>query len=838
MGYQMLHFSYRRVMISSRVIQHVSRCRGQQIIAKRVFSQTARAGDIVTGEDHGSGFTISRAPSKRKALVRSVAAPQYNPTAAGETVVGDLIHDIKTDLQRLQDASQPKASLTHSDPPSKSQGKKASQKGKDDHSSSTAPKVSPERKSLPSPRQFSIVSPDPKHTTKEQILRLVLGRARMTRAQYFGDLSNLSADEAIVMLVTPAFARWLEDESFIKSLLERLTYNLDGGKRNYVVVVGAVVDGLAPSPNDIPRAECTGPLEGLSFMHGSRAQVLTSESVWRAESFKANTSNPDKLAHLILSGKPRFKPSEQALATTISLPLANTLFVNGKHSTLEVSQWTRKDEGEYKRIRSIEKQYQHIKAFHHESTMVPPIFVPAVPLTLPRPIANGLGNIIRQLAFGPEDTDNRPASSELETQVTRYMEYSKLHTNIGVWALIYRKGVLDPNLKATTLEATENLESIWGNDDENLRFVGTQLALGAILCRVVSGGGGWGAKQGLLSLDPQVTYEDVSPAGFEHTPYSTEHEQGSTLGNLARRGDHIQFFTINPDKLKDHDSPMKDSASAEEVSDLHSSASDEKLAAEKFITREPEKTGLDLREASDLSWSKRSVFGVIPSTIDKIPTSETSGESTAVTQAVPFLPFRKGEFGAVSESGIYLHSSYQKRVNHTGYDHINTKIDMPYSYLYRDQPGTSHIDTVEHKLKRSLGPRGPHHAEGIASPRKVASVFKAINGRFPTREEEACRLFEERGELFFQANGYRPYPEEAEKLRLAAEKSTLSFGSEPPPDRDPPLTKIRVGHTQWPKFSGEEEKPLPIRRVHVKYTEIRLKLNNTVEAHEEHPPSS
>lgn len=164
MGYQMLHFSYRRVMISSRVVQHVSRCRGQQIIAKRVFSQTARAGDIVTGEDHGSGFTISRAPSKRKALVRSVAAPRYNPTAAGETVVGDLIYDIKMDLQRLQDASQPKASLTHSDPPSKSQGKKASQKGKDDHSSSTAPKVSSERKSLPSPRQFSIVSPDPKHT--------------------------------------------------------------------------------------------------------------------------------------------------------------------------------------------------------------------------------------------------------------------------------------------------------------------------------------------------------------------------------------------------------------------------------------------------------------------------------------------------------------------------------------------------------------------------------------------------------------------------------------------------------------------------------------------------
>ncbi|RAL66814.1 hypothetical protein DID88_007597 [Monilinia fructigena] len=777
----------------------------------RVIHNTARAGDSVTDEGHGSGFIISRAPSKRNALVRCVAGPKYHPAAAGETIVEDLVHDIKTDLQRLQGASQQKTSLTDSHRPSTSQDKTPSRKGSDEHSSSTTPNASPERESsLPYPRQFSILSPDPKHTTKEQVLRLVLRRARMTRAQYFGDFSNFSAEDAIVILVTPAFAKWLEDESFIKGLLERLTYHHGEGKTSYAVVVGAVVDALAPSPNDIPRAERTGPLEGLSFMHGSRTQVLTSKSVWKPESFKTNATNPDKLAHLILSGKPRFKQSEQALATTISLPLANTLFVNGKHSTLEVSQWSRRGGCEYKRIRHVEKQYQHIKAFHHESTMVPPIFVPAVPLSLPRPIANGLGNIVRQLAFGPEDTDNRPASSELETQVTRYMEYSKLHTNIGVWALIYRKGILDPNLKATTLEATENLESIWGNDDENLRFVGTQLALGAILCRVVSGGGGWGAKQGLLSLDPQVTYEDISPATFEHTPYSIEHGQGTTLGNLARRGDYIQFFTINPDKLKDYDSLMKDSASAE-VSDLDSSASDEEPAVE--------------------NWSKRSVFGVVPSTIDKLPTSEVSGESTALANTAPFLTFRKGEFGAVSESGIYLHSSHQRRVNDTSYEHINTKIDMPYSYLYREQPGTSHIETIEYKLKRSLGPRGPRDADGIASPRRVASVFKAINGRFPTREEEAFRLFEERRELFFKAQGYKPYPEEAEKLRLAAEKSKLSFST-------PPLTKIRVGHTQWPRFSGEKERPLPIRRVKAKFAELRLTFYNPAEKREETSPSS
>ncbi|QSZ32110.1 hypothetical protein DSL72_001679 [Monilinia vaccinii-corymbosi] len=818
MRYQVFNLSHQRVIISSRVIQNAHCSRGQRIIAKRTFSQAARAGHSLGDEDHESGFEISRVRSMRKGVVRLVALPENHSTVAGETVVGDVVHDIKSDLQRLRDASQPKSSSTDSDRSSnKAQDKKSVKKGSDDHSDPTTSTASLVRKpSLPKPRQFSIVSPDPKHTTKEQILQMVAKRGRMTRAQYFGEFSNFSVEEAVVILVTPAFAKWLEDdENFIKPLLKSFTYHHENGKLNSVVVVGAVVDGLAPSPNDIPIAERVGPLEGFSFMHGLRTQVLGQKNVWNPELFKKSTTDADKLSHLIILGKPRRNPGEHSLATTIHLPLANTLFVNGKQSTLEISQWTRRSGGEYKRLRSGLKQYQHIKAFHHESTMIPPIFVPAVPLTLPRPIASGLGNIVRQLSFGPEDTDNRSASSELETQVTRYMKYCGLDTTIGVWALIYRTGLLDPNLKAMTLERTENLESTWGDDEKNLRYVGSRLALGAILCRVVSGGGGWGAKQGLLSLDPQVTYEDIASPRFDYTPQSIEEGQDSTLGNLARRGDHIQFFTINPDKLKEYEAPMEDLASAE-PSSSDSSVSDEKVALEKYITREPAKTDLNLRESLDLTWSHRSVFGVVPSTIDKLPKSDTAEESTA---RVPFFSFRKGEFGAVSESGIFLHSSHQKRLQDTGYEHISTKIDMPYSYLYRDQPGTLHTETAEYKLKRALGPRGARDADGIAPPRKMAKVFKAIHGRFPTREEEALRLFEERREIFFKVHGYRPYPEEAERLKLAAAKSRLAFGDDDWDARqnEPPLRKIRVGHTQWPKFSPQEEKDSPpIRKIALK----------------------
>ncbi|KAI9642334.1 hypothetical protein NHQ30_009136 [Ciborinia camelliae] len=761
----MLHFSYRRVMISSRIIHNVSRSPSRQRITKRVFSQTARAGNIDKDEEHGNGFKISRISSSRQKLVRSVTVPAYNPTVAGETVVENLGDNTKSGPQL---ALQPKMKIFTKDScqsSTESQDDNSNKNINDGHSDSTTSKVVLKSKSMPIPRQFSISSPDPKRTTKEEVLKLIKSRSRMSKAQYFGDYTSFGSEEAVVILVTPAFAKWLEDdENFIKGVLECLTHHHVDNKPNYVVVVAAVVDGLAPSPGDIPIAERAGPLEGFSFLYGVRTQLLSPKNVWEPESYKNDLTNPAKLSHLIFSGKSCSKQSEQSLATTISLPLANTLFVNGKHSTLETSQWTRRNMGEYKCLQSVEKQYQRIKVFHHESTTIPPIFVPAVPLTLPRPIANGLGNIIRQLSFGPEDTDNRPASSELESQVTRYMAFSERHATIGVWALIYRKEILDPNLKATTLEMTEQLESTWGNDDQNLRFVGTQIALGAILCRVVSGGGGWGSKQGLLSLDPQLTYEDIASARFDYTPHSIEEGQDSKLGNLARRGDHIQFFTINPNKLKEYETPMEHPTSTDILGVDHN-VSDDRVAVEKYITKEPEKTGLTMLEAIDLSWSNKVVFGVVPSTIDKLPQSEINDASTALKDKVPFLNFRKGEFGAVTESGIYLHSSHQKRVTDKAFELINTKIDMPYSYLYRDQPGTSPQEIAEHEEKLLLGSEAASLPEGGSSK--------------------------------------------------------LSLEGNDTPKTHPLIRKWRVGHTRWPKFSPQPETKSPIRRVNVGTSETK-----------------
>ncbi|KAF7896878.1 uncharacterized protein EAF01_009281 [Botrytis porri] len=837
MGYQMLNLSCRRVMISSKVIHNVGRCPRRQGIAKRAFSLTAKVGDVMK-EDNESGFKISRVGSTRQTLVRSIfASATYYPSVSGETVLGDLVDDVKSDLQK----SSEKAPLTGGGRTRMRQIR--NKRAKDDSSSSITPNMVLDRKpSSLSPRQFSIISPDPKRTTKEQVLQLISNRARMTKARYLADPSLNPPEEAVVILVTPAFANWLEDENFIKQVLECFTYHHVDGKPNYVVVVGAVVDGLVPSPDDIPIAERAGPLEGFSFLHGLRSRVLRPDNVWNPESFKDNAKNPDKLSHLIISGNKLQKPWELALSTTISLPLANTLFVNGKHSTLEIAKWTRRNEGEYKCIQREQKQYQHIKAFHYENTMIPPIFVPAVPLTLPRPIANGLGNIVRQLSFGSGDTDNRPASSELETQVTRFMEYSNLHTNIGVWALIYRKELLDPNLKASTLESAEDLESTWSNDDKNLRFVGTQIALGAILCRVVSGGGGWGAKQGLLSLDPQMTYEDIVSASFEYTDQSMEKAQDSTLGNLARRGDHIQFFTINPSKLKEPGTPM-DIPESNETTDANSIV-DDKVARKRLLTQEPEKTELNLRDATDLSWSSRTTFGVVPSTIDEIPSYDIHDSSTS-NETLPFLSFHKGEFGAVSESGIYLHSSHQKRINAKSHELINTKIDMPYSYIYRDQPGTSPKQTEEYKMRmNSLLGRFSSDAKNSESLFEMTSRFIVTTGRVPTREEqnellEKCNInprivaAKKKGGVTYA----RMLVWEAEKemknmisqARLLSRETGMHEAFEkifPEVEERNVIRKKRVGHTRWPKFVGEKERrEVEVRKVKVFPTEKKFRFS-------------
>jgi len=149
----------------------------------------------------------------------------------------------------------------------------------------------------------------------------------------------------------------------------------------------------------------------------------------------------------------------------------------------------------------------------------------------------------------------------------------------------------------------------------------------------VSGGGGWGPKQGLLSLDPQKTLNEVEEPRLVSLDGSLEEQQISALGNIAKPGDYIQFFVGNRRKH---------------------------ISSEKRLNYgDPKKRSV--------------VIGTAPSTIDDVPSPETSTE----------IKIRPGHFGCASQSGIYI-SQKSSESKQFGSENptFSSKVDMPHSYAY------------------------------------------------------------------------------------------------------------------------------------------------------------
>ncbi len=425
----------------------------------------------------------------------------------------------------------------------------------------------------------------------------------------------------VCILATPTFASWLEASSeFIPKALQSVVGRSNAG---YVDVVCAVVDGLAPRP--ISMKDPSG--EGFSIWRRSNVP----DDVWVQD---ATVSSPTLQSTLTL----------QRGRDTLTLPLANTLFRNGRHSTLLISRW--KSTGESFKINraQIEKQNVLLRGLGGKKSYYPiRSCIPSIPLTPMRRVQDGLGNIVRTIDFGQEGVKNvGPASRELEQSVTEYLaQEGHGSSTVNVWALIIpqdtslahfvrsmeAKGTL--NTGVDVLRTQTSFSSI-----KKRHYIGKLIRRGAILCRVLSGGGGWGAKQGLLSLDPQTTYSTSNESRYDDSEGSPDRQQVSALGNLAQEGAFIQFLVA-----------PKTFESLEE--------SDEEYAE---FTRQS------------------TVFGVVPSTVDDIP-DETQEEAEFKLQV------HHGHFGCVSESGLFFRG-LQAKTGPSNPRVVETKIDLPYSYAY------------------------------------------------------------------------------------------------------------------------------------------------------------
>lgn len=253
-------------------------------------------------------------------------------------------------------------------------------------------------------------------------------------------------DRAAVILASPKFATWLNDKSFMAdlvSVLQRPGARDAGAVSPRYHIAAAVVDGLSP------RAPSRELQEGLSIHLGLRKNLLpylwASTSTEDAPPTKPQRadSEPSSTLSILL---PRQRKSDKDARITLTLPLANTMFQNGRRSTLLVSEWAQADGphmSPFKLVRMAEKRNQVIDLPPTPNQDKVTIRLPVSPITQPRKVLEGLGNILARIEINGEPS---PASKELQANITRLLQARGALSppdsgsgRPGVWALVYPK---------------------------------------------------------------------------------------------------------------------------------------------------------------------------------------------------------------------------------------------------------------------------------------------------------------------------------------------------------------------------------------------------------------
>ena len=392
-------------------------------------------------------------------------------------------------------------------------------------------------------------------------------------------------------------------------------------------VLAAVVDRI-PHPRRPVEGQATHPHAPLEFRdqdgsEGVSVAVLISSSatpdLWsvRQESKERETMTIQQRCTLsfafssisFMSSQGQ-KPDDQLPASQmLQLPIANTLFQNGKTSTLFAQQWILQRESDSKVKLSLNKrkwlpqQTLHFVDLLAEKKMLlhQSLHSYLTQITPARVITAAIGNIIRKINVGGSFDENTPASEELEKAISGGIEKGKIHAQpAGVWALVKPR-------ERISLDESRFVEPISGLD-----LLQSAILSGCRLHKVLSGGGGWGEKQGLLALDPDSDYISRQQ-GFQSSfgdDQDAEVEKLQALGEVVKPGDMVTFYVSNPS-----------------------------LAPGSAIDLQPDSA--DSKSSAPLSL----IFGSLPSTMDAIPNT-TSTQSNCV--------MIRNHFGMLSEQGMSL----------------------------------------------------------------------------------------------------------------------------------------------------------------------------------------
>nr|OQO29181.1 hypothetical protein B0A51_09383 [Rachicladosporium sp. CCFEE 5018] len=464
----------------------------------------------------------------------------------------------------------------------------------------------------------------------------------------------------LTILLTPGSADLAQDETLPHRIFAKLA-DPDRSSTSLDSIV-AVVDKL-PLEGHEP-----GAVEGMSYMLLRNTTALDSNL---HRPLQSSAMKPGSLNFVVPANREAF--GHRSVPITAQLPLAQTTFTNGLVSTLLHRSYTvapgstpRLQSTQYLESATIALPFQTLNSHFFFSA-------PLIPLTPLREIRHVMGNIIRQIAAHPSvpgrtttnstdwsllpDDTTMPASEELEKAVTAYFTALELPPSaVQIWALVLPTSFsigrtmkrLERQSASPPLFEAETIRAAWRPDaetHEQLRqctgaLVGQALAFDGRLVRVLSGGGGWGKKAGLLSLDPDTQYftrelRQDSGWAFDFGNEDAEAMKLEALGEIVKEGERIMFL-IGPENL---DNSFRWAHA-------------------------------DKREKSRFGIASRGVtLGVIPSSVDAV--APTPSPNAPVT-----LVHHPGRFGLLSEGGMAF-----ARTMPSG-DVQRTKFDVPGGRLW------------------------------------------------------------------------------------------------------------------------------------------------------------
>ncbi|KAJ6446289.1 6-phosphogluconate dehydrogenase [Purpureocillium lavendulum] len=344
-----------------------------------------------------------------------------------------------------------------------------------------------------------------------------------------GVLTNTDGHDAAVILATPNFARQLEDSDLVSRFAKALCGSSDVTEFH---VLCAIVDHVTPALGE------SGKMHGFSILRGRLHDTLP--ELWLPSPPRSREDMDSVSALTFNLGNP-----------SVTLPLARTTFQNNRASTLLTSRFDM-TQGTAKLAQSGEKYSQCINILLDEpprSTADLGLWAPLSPITRARVVTESFGNIIRGVEV---DGKSQPASTELEDSVDTMFKYRTSSDAtpgpMGVWAMV--SPVPEPDNAPDPTPILQGKGATRDAVEITAQYIEEEFGSGGYLFQILSGGGGWGAKKGLLSLDPQRTHFSLS-----EEEEMTRFMQTMENSGFAPAGSQIQFYV--PAQAPEEDTTTK-----------------------------------------------------------------------------------------------------------------------------------------------------------------------------------------------------------------------------------------------------------------------------------------